>query len=80
MSGYYQCPERPVPYPTGWAIQCPICDQELPYEPVEEDSGAIAFEPANWPLCEECNALLEPEQVQVIIVPSERTPDVEDDE
>lgn len=77
---YYQCPERPVPYVTSWAIQCPICEAELPYEPEEADSGAFEMDPASWPVCEECNAMLEPEQVQVIIVPSERTPDIEDDE
>lgn len=80
MSRMYECPERPVPYASGWAIQCPICQGEIEYFVKENDAGAFAMEPSEWPVCEECNAMLEPEQVQVIIVPSERSAKIEDDE
>lgn len=66
MSELYEAEDRPLPYPTAWAVNCPNCNQAFEYEPDEDDSGAFGFDPSNWPVCEECKVMFMPKTVCVI--------------
>lgn len=68
MTDLYECKERPVPYVVSWAISCPICGGEIEYHPQEDDCGAFEFDPAEWPVCETCDAMIEPETVKISVV------------
>lgn len=66
MNGPYETKQRPTPYPTAWAVPCPVCGFEIDYEPIESEDGLVSFDPANWPVCESCDVMFEPKTMELI--------------
>lgn len=78
MSEIYESKERPVPYPLTWAVRCPNCDVEMEYDVSEDDSGTFGFDPANWPVCEPCQVMFQPESVEVRVIADTPAPQKRD--
>ena len=68
MANLHESLTRPIPFPTGWAVRCPSCEQQMEYEVEEDDSGAFGFDCTEIPICETCNVMFIPETVQVTVV------------
>lgn len=71
---YYEPKERPIPRPIGWMIQCPGCAEELEYRPTSEDFRTYEHDPAEWPVCDACEMILEPETIEIRVIPTTKSP------
>lgn len=69
----YDCRDRPTPRVAAWEVNCPCCDRPIEYRPTE-DRSTFAMDPAEWPVCEPCAVMFEPETVTLSIVPSTPSP------